>query len=235
MLGYYIEAWGVDNWKFMGIGSLLRGARLHDVFTDPEKAKDDATLFRTISNEVLPRIMKKSPFYLFLFSFETHQPFLKCQQNCKVEHMESYHRCFTCFETNVKMVIEAVRKLGLENNTEVLIYGDHVVRFQADWLGKSRKLIILLPFHKPKEVVKQMTYYDVLPTVLDLLDIETSQVPPWGVTMNSDKVGSFPTDEELSFLTGWLWDRNMTRIMGGKPVEKSLYPTLELDRHQRRK
>jgi phosphoglycerol transferase MdoB-like AlkP superfamily enzyme len=202
MMGYKREAWGVDSWSFMKIGSLLRGAELHDLLTDPE-IKGDRGLYQIAIEKVLPRLIKTPPFFLMLFNMETHFPFFKCRDECPdlLPDYGAYYRCFSCFDRNLEFLIEGIRALGLEKTTEVVLFGDHLVMEKADWFGSSRKLALMFPFKEKRIIDKEVSYYDVLPTLLDLLDIEAAPLSPWGVRMGAEEVGTVPSEEHLAYLT----------------------------------
>jgi hypothetical protein len=216
MLGYEREGWGIDSWDFMKIGTLLRGARLHDVRNDTYLV-DDRALFRTALKEVIPRLLKKPPFFLFLFNIETHWPFLKCQIDCNGlrKDYKHYYRCFTCFDTILEEFIEGLRALKLKD-TEVVIFGDHLVIRDSGVFSGSRKLAMIFPFREKKVIDKEMSYYDVLPTILDLLDIEAAPRSPWGVSMNSGDIGSVPSSEDLTLLARMFESVRVTDAQWGK-------------------
>lgn len=76
-------------------------------------------------------------------------------------------------------MIRRLKELGLnETNTEVVIHGDHQVKaYECDtrgWLDPNipRMMFMVMPFQKKQRVEKNITLYNIVPTLLDVMRIE---------------------------------------------------------------
>jgi hypothetical protein len=98
--------------------------------------------------------------------------------------------------------------LGLDENAEVFIYGDHLSMHADDAVfGSERNLTVFMPLRlqddKWREVVKNkpyFSYYDFPPSVLEVLRIDYDPPFPFGADFFSDQVGTVPTQQELKFI-----------------------------------
>jgi phosphoglycerol transferase MdoB-like AlkP superfamily enzyme len=111
------------------------------------------------------------------------------------EHLESF--------------AQTMEKLGLDQTTELVIFGDHLTMGGdiQDVLGAERNLVVFFPFRKQddkwKRVArKQMTYYDVAPTVMELLMIDYNPPFPFGADMFGPETGPIADVEDLKLIYG---------------------------------
>jgi phosphoglycerol transferase MdoB-like AlkP superfamily enzyme len=109
-------------------------------------------------------------------------------------------RAFNCLDQNVQRFIELCKALGLEKNTEIVIHGDHIVWGDQTGIYDSRKLIVIFPFRPPHRITKPSTYYDIPPTILDILELKYSPPFPFGASLFSDVIGAFPKDADFQFM-----------------------------------
>jgi phosphoglycerol transferase MdoB-like AlkP superfamily enzyme len=180
-----------------------RGYRTQDVVE--HFRKDDDGLFDLLENEVLPMLAerKKQPFVLLILNADTHAPEFfvgqKCDDYLSNEGYPQLYRSFTCFDQRLERFTNVMRKLGLDKNTELVIYGDHLAMGDVQsLLGSERNLTLFFPLRKQDEgwargTRKPLTYYDFCPTLMELLEIDHSPPFPFGADIFGPDVGAAAT------------------------------------------
>lgn len=129
-------------------------------------------------------------------------------------------RSFTCFDRMFHKFYKKLKKFGLnENNTVFAVYGDHLTMQDmvkvGIYYGPHRTLSLFFPFlsldrnnetrnYYNKIKQKTITYYDIAPTILDMLDVEYSPPFPFGKSVFSSKMGNPPTFDDFKIIYNYL-------------------------------
>jgi phosphoglycerol transferase MdoB-like AlkP superfamily enzyme len=119
------------------------------------------------------------------------------------------YRSFNCLDQLLQKFMARVESLGLANDTEVLILGDHQTMGNvASVLGAERNLTLFLPLRpqdrkwKQGHKKKMMTYYDIAPTILSMLNIEYYPPFPFGSDLFGPTVGQYASEQDLKVIYG---------------------------------
>jgi phosphoglycerol transferase MdoB-like AlkP superfamily enzyme len=94
-------------------------------------------------------------------------------------------------------------KSRLANNTDVFIYGDHLLMAGVQRHAKllePRYLTALIPFRPRQLITKQSSIYDFAPTLLDSIGVDFEPPFPFGASLFSDRVGIVPDPAHLQFI-----------------------------------
>lgn len=207
--GYNVQAISDNTLNFQGQKAFMMQHGMSCVDKHVHKFNSDFELYHYLSESVVPTLVKKykeesQPFSLTILNEDTHPAYRyskKCTHlNPKLTRaLQSY----TCYDEAFSLFYDTIyNKYGLnENNTVMIICGDHLsMGFFGDSFQNDRKLVILFPFMKKNMITKPITYYDIAPTLLDLLGIKYHPKFPFGENIFNDKIGTFPKTAEINFL-----------------------------------
>jgi phosphoglycerol transferase MdoB-like AlkP superfamily enzyme len=190
-LGYNLLAYATGSLRFMGMKSFLQqhGFKMYNS-ADHHCLADDQ-LFDLLEMSVLPRLAdrKEWPFVLLVLNEDTHIPYLIGKQR----------------NDSLQRSMGRIEQLGLANHSEILIYGDDPTMGKVDGkVMRDRNLTLFFPTRPQdmelEESLKKktiMTYYDIAPTVMNLLGVEYSPPFPFGADFFGTAVGSYPSDVGL--------------------------------------
>lgn len=134
------------------------------------------------------------------------------------EPMPKLFRCFTCFDRIFKKFYHKIGQMGLNaSNTVLVVYGDHLTMGERSYYyGTDRTLSLIFPlitknylekqYRTTKKALekKKITYYDVAPTILDLLNIKYSPPFPFGNSAFSVEQNDPPTVDDFKFIYNYL-------------------------------
>jgi arylsulfatase A-like enzyme len=97
------------------------------------------------------------------------------------EARRAYYACVSYIDDQVKILLNSLKELGLEENTIIVVLGDHGWNLgEHDYWGKHNifhnalhvPLIIKAPGIKPGKTDKLVEYVDIYPTLCQLSDLE---------------------------------------------------------------
>jgi phosphoglycerol transferase MdoB-like AlkP superfamily enzyme len=188
-----------------------RGWRTQDS-SEHHKSNDDE-LFELLLNDVLPSVAAlRHPFALLILNADTHPDFTvgsACDDYLLLAEYPIVYRSFTCFDQHLARFIARMTELGIDKNTEVVVYGDHLTMGDIGFiLGADRNLSMFLPLRPQDEKwrraqeEKVMSYYDFAPTVLELLGIDYAPPFPFGADILGPEQGKVATLEDLRLIYG---------------------------------
>jgi phosphoglycerol transferase MdoB-like AlkP superfamily enzyme len=177
--------------------------------------RGDRETMEWISKKFLPKLIQHNePFVLQFLNEETH-PFpnfvFEKTEYIKELAAEGYpaaYLAFTWYDELLRRFIGDLEELGLKNNTELIIVPDHLLMRGHESLdGMERNLTLIFPWRKQDELWqraqrKQLSLYDVAPTILDLLEVEYSPSFPWGANVFGSETGKTPTADDFSMIYG---------------------------------
>jgi hypothetical protein len=87
------------------------------------------------------------------------------------------------------------QELGLENGIEIMVYGDHLLWNKPRWYedASDRRLLTAFADQKHGCIAKGTRWYDVAPTLLEIIGIEAYDSPlPFNENIFSDLIGDAP-------------------------------------------
>jgi hypothetical protein len=164
---------------FGGFAKVLSGHGVRNIVTFPH----DKEMFDALIGTGLAELSQKQPFALYMLNFDTLPP---TTATCKVRDHYKGQPVFApidCTDQYLEAFFTALKKNGLTpENTQIAIFGDrHRPDFtKTKWVVDPRYLFNMYPYAPKQFVSKESSLYDVLPTILDLAEIEFSPRPPFG-------------------------------------------------------
>jgi hypothetical protein len=163
--------------------------------------------FQYLTDELLPQLAadtSKHPFHLVIQNEDTY-PTYYIDPDCAKSlpsNLPPALGSLQCFDRYLKEFIRKIRELGLDKTSEVFIYGDHLL-FGAvhEFYPDPRQLIALFPFRQRKKISKEVTWYDVAPTFLEILGFREYRPRfPFGENMFGPDTVKAPTDLDRSYM-----------------------------------
>ena len=218
-IGDYLSSQGYKLFSFLCnvfIANFKKHLKMHHwVVEDLKEHKFnlDYDLFQYIGDTIIPNLTKKEnqPFVLHIANADTHPfPNYIVDERC-VKHVPKKFnkmlKSFNCFDYIIGQFLKKVEASGILNNTEVIIYGDHVL-MSKEWKSANivdpRYIVFMLPYHnemKRNVITKKSSLYDMAPTIMNLLGIsEYSPHFPFGESIFSSKIGIMPDNRHFRFI-----------------------------------
>jgi phosphoglycerol transferase MdoB-like AlkP superfamily enzyme len=213
-IGYKMFAYCSGACDIMKMKHYMIERRFQSQDSAEHHKQNDDQLFTLLQNDVLPSLASKKsqPFALLIVNADTHPDFTigaMCNDYLSIEHYPKVYRSFTCFDQHLERFMAKLSELGLDKNTEVVVYGDHLTMFAREYrLGADRNLTIFLPLRPQDEKwrkaqeEKTMSYYDFAPTVMELLEIDYSPPFPFGKDLLGTEPGGLPTVDDMKVIYG---------------------------------
>lgn len=176
------------------------------------KQMNDYGHFEYLSKTLLPQLKNESeksgkPFFLVVHNEDTHPKFViekECLDVLPDEVKKKWPEALIslqCYDMSLKKVINKVVELGLDKNSLVFIYGDHLLWGNTWYYENPRKMLMLFPFMEKKIVSKPVSLFDESVTIMRLLGIENySPEFPFGFDFFSDNVTVFPTLKDRQYM-----------------------------------
>lgn len=162
----------------------------------------DMDMFNHLTNKVLPELAtnkSKQPFVLHIANTDTHPiPYPLIDERCNVTVPDDYPRImksFSCYEQLVDKFLKKFEELGMEKDTEVVIYGDHYLMKGTTYgltLTEPRYLNIFWPYREKYISKKRASIFDLGPTILDVLNIQYAPTFPFGNSLFKKDSGIVP-------------------------------------------
>ncbi len=137
---------------------------------------------------------KSKPFFIQYITLFPHTPYDYVAGPWAVypekELIDKYHNCVRYADASIKIVTDAVKKMGLEKDTLFVFVGDHGEAFYEHPGNRVHSIFVYeenvhvafgmlnpLLFPKSKKTERVTSHIDILPTVAELLDIPRRD--PW--------------------------------------------------------
>jgi hypothetical protein len=223
-LGHFLSMAGYKLMSYYSgpsIAGMKQMLRLHgyDAKDSREHRKFwDWDLFDNITRSVLPSLEKQQPFMLHILTGDTHPfPSYSVDPRC-LKRTKGYPmllESFDCVDQTIERFLQKFKNSPLANNTEVLIYGDHLIMKGARrgiHLYEPRYIFGGMPLRPPLLITKRISMYDIAPTIMELAGVEYEPKFPFGASVFSSKVGTVPTQSHLQFIYS-----NFVKIMNWNP------------------
>ncbi|OHT07866.1 hypothetical protein TRFO_23816 [Tritrichomonas foetus] len=188
--------------------------------------KLDWELFNFLGDSIIPNLSKKEnqPFVLHIANADTHPyPKWTIDKRCKnrFPHYSRMMRSFDCVDQILEGFMDKVKKSGILKNTEVVIYGDHILMgrlYKGAYILEPRNIVLMLPFRKDQVIRKPTTIYDLAPTFMDVIGADYSPHFPFGASLLSKRIGIPPSGAHLRFIYDYFssymkWNKNMLYVI----------------------
>jgi hypothetical protein len=114
-------------------------------------------------------------------------------------------------------------ELGFEKNTQVVIYRNHLrMGNTRRFISGPRNLTVFMPLRpqdskwRRAQFGRTMSYYDLAPTIMDLLEIDYSPRFPFGESLFGEKAGRTPTVADMQFIYEMIFGKNTNATCHGK-------------------
>ena len=208
--GYKLYAYCSASCEIMNMKNFFIDRGYHTEDEIEHRCANDESLLSMLEDDVLPRLAKESqPFMLIILNDDTH--FINyriagvCDDHLRSEGYPMSLRAYTCVDYMISKFMERVKELHLDENTEIVIYGDHLTmgdKTSVFGRNSERNLTVFFPLHKQdlewkSSLSQPRSYYDLAPTILQFLGVEYSPPFPFGSTLLSPEVGPVPTTNDL--------------------------------------
>lgn len=176
-----------------------------------DRLRKDEDTFDYTMNVILPRLMRNSsrPFSLTIVNEDTH-PSCTVSERCARNHPEwaSLPWClqaFNCFDETLGKFMQKLSELGLDQTTEVVIYGDHQYFGDPDFFRPPRYMTMVVPYRKMGVIKKPIKWYDLAPTILEMAGIdEYGPKFPFGNSFFDKDVAKRPTQDDHIYINNMI-------------------------------
>ena len=175
------------------------------------------------SSEILERYYKKDePFYAFMVSLSSHDPFIMPEKYRKIElfdkHKDNiigdYLNSINYFDYSLGIFIDNLKEMGIYEDTVIAIYGDHFgikESSETDYLMDELlnkdynyedimkvPLIISVPGEKINHVNNNIgSQLDFLPTILNIMGIENNKGIVFGRDLENYQGDNFVAPQSI--------------------------------------
>lgn len=201
MAGYKQYAAGSGGFDGMGMKEIFEEHNVQVRDHSYHKQRHDWDAVDYVIEKMFPDLeSQKKPFYLFFTNDDTH-PFFNIDKRCKnrIPDGSRVVRAFDCYDQNIERLIRAFDNSSFRDNTILAVYGDHLMIGEHTGLFEMpRKLALFFPYMKKQEITKQTSLYDMIHTLMKLLEIEYSPKFPFGTDLFSENVGSVPQKNDFA-------------------------------------
>ena len=204
LYGFCSQSCDIMNMKsfLVSRGYLMQDSKEHNL-------QGDGPLFEMLKTKVLPQLKAQNePFVMLVITDDTHfseqviSP--ECDDYLAREDYPRILRSYTCVDQMIHKFVDRVKELGMDNNTEIIVFGDHFTMSRDKFFRSEseRSLSVFFPLHGQDEGwrignSKELTYYDMAPTIMDLLNVEYSPPFPFGSSIIRPGKGSAPDTNDL--------------------------------------
>ena len=209
-VGYKLYSFCSKSCDVMSMKSFMkdRGYIVRDV-QEHQLTGGDGPLFEMLRTKTLPQLKDNGePFVIFVVTDDTHFTdhliSATCDDYLARENYPQMLRSFTCVDQMIQKFVERIKELGMDKDTEVVVFGDHFTMSKAKCLGplSQRSLSVFFPLHEQDEgwkigSSKEATYYDLAPTIMDLLGVDRSPPFVFGSSLLRPGKGLVPVTNDL--------------------------------------
>jgi hypothetical protein len=170
----------------------------------------DSDITRDIIKNTLPEFAKNyhelgEPFSLIVhFAGPKWPGTVSCQARSELCGNHRIMEAYDCVDQFIEKIYYRMQELGLEKeNTEVVIYGDHVMRDTWEEFIDARgprKIAFLYASQKAQLIEKSVSVYDYIPTIVKALHIVKEPKWPFGHPVDEEGQGFLPTLDDYKDL-----------------------------------
>jgi phosphoglycerol transferase MdoB-like AlkP superfamily enzyme len=193
------------------IGRFKLHQRLHRwraLDAEDHQMKRDWDVFDFVAKEVLPNLTRPSeqPFVLHIANADNHafpRYFVDSRCENRVRSYPLILRSFDCVDQILERFIEAFKRSPLAENTEMFLYGDHLLMsgiHRQIKLFEPRFVTAMFPLRPAQVIKKPLTIYDFAPTLMDVMEIDYEPKFPFGASIFSQKVGTAPGASHFQYI-----------------------------------
>jgi phosphoglycerol transferase MdoB-like AlkP superfamily enzyme len=207
LAGYDLYSYHVGSTQIMGIKAFFKSRGYQTFDVSDHSMSQDWDLVDFVLGK-LPEIMKRSreterPFVLDLITENMHPPY-GIDQRCEIGFTQEFPRelkSASCFDQVFERFVKGLGELNISGqNAEMVVHSDHICWGEHPGIYDERKLVVLFPFRKKQRISKPGTYYDIPPTVLDILNISYTPEFAFGKSLFDEEVGQYPNVMDFGFI-----------------------------------
>lgn len=163
----YGEVYGRDEWVAMGASKKMMN----------EWGIYDDLLFEHAKKRLLELHSSKELFNLTLLTVEMHYPKGYFSPTCIKRGAKTYEDIVECASYQVKDFVDYAEKIGILENTNIVILGDHLapISMTKNKLSKKESRTIFNSFISKDKFItnrKEINHFDIFPTVIEFLGLE---------------------------------------------------------------
>lgn len=209
--GYYGMSIFTGVLDFGNEKQMLLDHGFKDIYDHKHRIINDWRLMRELGVH-LPRLAdeykrQNKPFFIFLGFQDTHPRYTvdHCHPRTDIVGDVRGMQAFDCTDQRFEKLMNMVKDAGLTaENTEIVIHGDHTLMTSCHLFTKgdrwNRELFAVFPFHKQKRITKQITHYDIAPTLLDYMNINYEPKFPFGTNVDHPEESQPPSRSAIDYL-----------------------------------
>lgn len=214
-VGYNLYISSAGSIVMMGISDFFKqlGYKLEDGYVHHKY--HDYGFFMYIIEKIFHKKIEEKSDYSKLIKYQINEPFVyiinnqdthpffyidkRCPVNPKLERIEN---AINCYDHLLKLFFDAFEKSEFFNRTDVLLYGDHPSIGNVKMFYKEpRKMLMFFPYLEKRVIHKQVTLYDIAPTILDMMGLEYFPPFPYGSNLFEEETpGTFPVNDEFNYI-----------------------------------
>jgi len=218
-LGDFLNASGIKLYSYLTnvfISNFKQHLSSHkyQVFDRKEHGfRLDYDLVDYLTETVFPKLAQSNERFVLHFANTDNHPPYYVDKRCidrNVSINDKVFKCYDCLDQNIERLFQGFEKAGLHKNTEVILYGDHILMsVPFNFMMKSNNMntnnrerapIFILPYSNKAVIEKRTSIYDAAPTILDILGIEYSPRFPFGDSIFSKNVGFVPSENDYMII-----------------------------------
>jgi phosphoglycerol transferase MdoB-like AlkP superfamily enzyme len=179
--GYTVATYEAGGSHYGGLQPTLEKHGLRNIQNFPH----DKEMFDALE-KALPDLASKQPFVLYISNVDTRPPIhAVCPYRSWLYKNHQQYKAVDCIDQYLEAFFKKLSDVGLNpKNTQIAIFGDGLrgdLNHQPIPLFKDpRRLFAMFPFAPKRYISKQVTLYDITPTLLDLAGIRYGPRPPFG-------------------------------------------------------
>ncbi|OHS99504.1 hypothetical protein TRFO_34045 [Tritrichomonas foetus] len=172
--------------------------------------KHDFTHINFLIEKFLPTLnndKKQWPFTLLIHNEDTHPEYYtekECLDELPPEVLKKWPLpliALQCYDRSIKRLFDKIYELGLDKNSEIMVYGDHLLWGDPSYYEKPRQMMFFFPQLEKKLINKSVSLFDIAPTIMSLLGIEDySPQFPFGFSAFSEETTQFPTHNDRVYI-----------------------------------
>jgi hypothetical protein len=207
LAGYDLYCYLTGSMQIMGVKAFFKARGYKTVDMSDHSFSEDWDVYHLILKE-LPDIIKQSketgrPFVVDFITENTHPPY-NVDPRCDIPFAANFPqelKAAACLDQTVHNFMDGLKELNITaENSEILMHADHICYGDHPHIYDERKLFMMLPFRKQQRITKNGTYYDIPPTVMEILNFSYSPEFAFGKSLFSEEVGPFPNVDDFGFI-----------------------------------
>jgi hypothetical protein len=179
--GYTVVTYEAGKGGYGGLQPTLTKHGIRNIKNFPH----DKEMFDDLE-KALPDLAAKPPFALYISNVDTRPPIhAVCPYRSWMYKNHQQYKAVDCIDQYLEAFFTKLDAVGLNpKNTQIVIFGDglrsDLNKHPIPLFKDPRRLFVMFPFAPKRYISKQVTLYDITPTLLDLAGIQYAPKQPFG-------------------------------------------------------